>query len=30
MREDRDLLETWEADDVAQRFASAPAETVIA
>jgi phosphoadenosine phosphosulfate reductase len=30
MREDRDLLETWEADDVARRFASAPAETVIA
>jgi phosphoadenosine phosphosulfate reductase len=30
MREDRDLLETWEADDVAQPFASAPAETVIA
>ncbi|HEX9872004.1 MAG TPA: phosphoadenylyl-sulfate reductase [Candidatus Tectomicrobia bacterium] len=30
MREDRGLLETWGADDVAQRFASASAQTVIA
>jgi hypothetical protein len=30
MREDQDLLERGETDGVAQRFASAPAETVIA
>jgi 3'-phosphoadenosine 5'-phosphosulfate sulfotransferase (PAPS reductase)/FAD synthetase len=30
MRGDRDLIDPWEADDVAQRFASAPGETIIA
>src|SRR5688500_14812165 len=30
MRDDQDLTDTREADDVAQRFASAPAEAVIA
>ena len=30
MREDRDLLGTWETGNVVQRFASAPAEELIA
>jgi phosphoadenosine phosphosulfate reductase len=30
MRGDRDLFDIWNADDMPQRFASAPAETVIA
>jgi 3'-phosphoadenosine 5'-phosphosulfate sulfotransferase (PAPS reductase)/FAD synthetase len=30
MRGDRDLFDIWNAEDMAQRFASAPAETVIA